>query len=319
MVYLPMQDEQFLNNVIGQDAVKDRIKIYVDSFNETGEFPPVLLKAAKGSGKTLFAREVTKQLERSNSNVPFIEVNCATVKNAGDFLLQIYPQWKALGAMLFLDECHNLPIKLQELLLSICETSKQKVRKVTFNHREEGEVEYEFDFSEMSIMFATTDHHKMLSPLLDRLTGVSIAPYTEENLWDIFLLNLKCDTSSEIKAEILRSFRGHPRHCVSLANELDRFASAKKVTYINGGLWDQFCKVMGIFESGLEEPELAILKVLGSQGSCSLTALAAKTGYSRGVIKGEYELGLMQKGLMDIEGERKLTRKGNEYFLKHCC
>ena len=181
-----------------------------------------------------------------------------------------------------------------------------------------GEVEYTFDFTKMSVMFATTDHQKILSALLDRLTGVSIAPYTPENLMEIFNKNLKCNISDQIITNVANVFRGHPRHCVQLAQELDRFAKAKNITYINLPLWESFCDIMGIFEGGLDEPEMAILRVLARDGSCSLTALSAKTGYSRGVIKGQYELGLMQKGLMDIEGERKLTRKGNDYALRHC-
>lgn len=308
--------ENYLPNIIGQQEVKTRLSIYKGSFKVSGKLPFLLFTGARGDGKTKTIREFRKTLEDKNGDTPpILEVNGASIKNAENFFLQIYPVWKKNNAILFIDEVHNIPTELQELFLTILEKDPNPVRRITYTHREEGEVEYDFDFRKMGIVMATTDQQKLKNALLDRLTKISIQPYTKQNLFDIFELNCNVTASESIKSDIVRVFRGHPRACVELAEELDHFASAKGATYINKPLWEEFCLIMGIFEYGLNDAELRIVKILGERQKQSLNALSAATGFSRSVIQNEYEKALLSKGLIDIDGKRMLTSLGRDFYL----
>lgn len=308
--------ENYLPNIIGQAELKQRLDIYRRSFEQQNKLPFLIFTGGKGNGKTKLIREFRQTLRKNNGDTPpIMEVNGAAVKSAESFLQSYYPHWINNNAVLFIDEAHNIPSELQELFLTILEKDPNPVRRITYTHREEGEVDYEFDFRKISIVFATTDQQKLKKALLDRLTKISIQPYSTKNLFDIFQLNCKTRTSDEISGDIVKVFRGHPRACVELAEELDHFASAKGVTYINKPLWDEFCLIMGIYQYGLNDAELKIIKLLGERQKQSLNAIAASTGFSRSVIQNEYEAALLGKGLIDIDGKRMLTKLGRELYL----
>lgn len=311
-----MEQKEYLPNIIGQNSVKNRLRIYKQSYSKTGRLPFILFTASRGSGKTKFIREFRSTLKNQNGDTPpIMEVNAAAIKNADSFFDQIYPVWTNNNAVLFLDECHELPDKLCQIFLSILDKDPNPVRRVTYEHREMGPVDYDFDFRKIGIVMATTDAQKLPAPLLDRLTEISIGSYSEDDLFKIFQKNLNCNVSEHITRKIKSVFRGHPRACVELAEELDHYADAHSLTYINREHFDDFCNVMGIHPFGLNNAEMQIIKVLGERGSCSLNSISAATGYSKSVIQQKYEYSLLHKGLIDIDGKRMLSSKGRELYL----
>lgn len=311
-----MENETYLSDLVGQSEVKKRLLIYKKSFEKKNQLPFILFSASRGAGKTKFIREFRQTLRKSDGcTPPIMEVNGAAIKSADSFFDQIYPVWDQNQAVLFIDEVHEIPDKLAQILLTVLEKDSNPVRRVTFEHREQGPIDYTFDFRRISFVCATTDHQKLPKPLLDRLTQVSLGEYSKEDLFEIFLLNLNCKVSDHIHEDIKRVFRGHPRACVELAEELDHYASAHGITYINLDHWRDFCNTMGIHPYGLNNAEMQIIKVLGERRSCSLNAIAAATGFSKQVIQQEYEYALLHKGLIDIDGKRMLTSKGTNLYL----
>jgi Holliday junction DNA helicase RuvB len=307
---------QYLQNIIGQENVKTRLGIYGKSYKKSGVLPFLLVISARGYGKTKLIREFRKTLEREDgSRPPILEVNASTIKSADQFLLQVFDTWKDNDACLFLDECHALPPKLAELFLTVLEKDANPVRRITFNHKD-GPFDYEFDFTKMSIVMATTNHEKLSKPLNDRLTKICLEGYSDDNLFQIFKNNCKTKIDPAIEKEIKMVFRGHPRNCVELADNLDHYAAAFGHTIINKENWDEFTTIMGIHNFGLDEAELRILRLLGERGPCSLNAIAATTGYSRSVVQNEYEHALLGRGLMEINQQRCLTRKGREFYMQ---
>jgi Holliday junction resolvasome RuvABC ATP-dependent DNA helicase subunit len=146
----------YLDNIIGQQAAKTRLKIYSESYKTNGILPFLLVVSARGCGKTKLVREFRKNLVREDgSRPPMLEMNCATISNAGQFFSQIYHQWVDNEAVLFGDELHALPVGLQEVFLTILEKDRNPIRRVTFN-----DVDYTFDFTRISFIGATTDHQK---------------------------------------------------------------------------------------------------------------------------------------------------------------
>ncbi len=304
---------QYLDNVIGQSSVKTRLQIYADSYKKDGILPFIMIVANKGGGKTKLVREFRKTLVRADgSKPPLIEVNCASIKSAEGFFNQIYHTWVDNGATLFCDEAHMLPQRLQEIFLTVLDKDRNPIRRITF-----GGEEYIFDFTQISFVCATTDHQKIGGALDDRLTKISLAQYNKEELFEILKHNLEdVDICNKIHPLIKDIFRGHPRHCVEIAEDLQKYAAAKSISKIEEHHWGEFCSIMGIHDHGFNEAEMAIIRVLGERGESSLEALAASTGFSRGAIRSRYEHALLSRGVMEISQRRSLTVKGRLFYNK---
>lgn len=303
----------YLQEIIGQQSVKTRLQIYRESYKKNGILPFLLVVSSRGSGKTKLVREFRKTLERENgTRPPILEVNCATINNAGQFFSQIYNTWVDSEAVLFMDEFHALPIGLQEVFLTVLEKDRNPVRRVTFN-----DVDYIFDFTKISFVAATTDHQKIRGPLDDRLTKINLEPYDKEQLFHIFNINLgEVKVQNQIVPFVKDIFRGHPRHCVEIAEDLQKYAAAKSISKIEEQHWQEFCKIMGIHAHGFNEAEMQIIRILGERGECSLEAIAASTGFSKNVIRTKYEHALLAKGILEISQKRSLTPVGRQFYRK---
>lgn len=308
--------ENFMHNVIGQRQLKNQFSMFERSFAKTGINPFFCIEGPRGYGKTMMTREYCKELTDPQGRPrPLIEINAAELTTMKSFIEIWFPKMRENNAALFIDEAHLLhPQKFQSPLLTICEESKSPVRHYKYEDRDEGEMSCTFDFREYCLFFATTDQQKLIGPLKDRLESLAISQYSEDELWQIFLLGLECTVSDQVQDEIISIFRGHPRSCVKLSKNLNSFAIGLGVDYINQEKWDEFRALMGIHDYGLNEQELHIVKVLGEFGPQALQDISAKTEYSRGVIQHQYELQLKKKHLLRVDGKRFLTDKGHKLY-----
>ena len=50
------------NNIIGQDAAKRKLSFFIQSYETKGHIPHVLFTAPKGTGKTMLAKELGRNL-----------------------------------------------------------------------------------------------------------------------------------------------------------------------------------------------------------------------------------------------------------------
>lgn len=302
--------KNYFPEVVGQDPVKTELSMYVDNYKKTGTSPFVNLTAQKGGGKTFMMKQFRKKLVNPRGETPPLqEVNASSIKNVQQFFDHVYFKWVTLNSFLFLDEAHNLPQKVQEMLLTVLNTEKSPVRYYEF----EG-AKHLFDFSKISIGFATTDQQKLSDALKDRLTNISFTEYSEDELYKIFLIRLdeSIKIIPSIQDDIKSSFRGNPRDADKKAEKLEIFCNATGNKVITKQVWDSFCKIVGIRPFGLNNAEMQILKILGEKRECSLTELKSVTGFSDGVIRKDYEITLLKKGLMRIgvASKRCITHKG---------
>ena len=319
-------DDTFMPNVIGQNVLKQRFKIYSESFRRSSILPFLCFTAARGYGKTYMMEQFNEHLIDSEGRErPFVEVNAATIKNIDQFIDIWYPKMRDLNATLFIDECQELPAKVQSMLLTVCAKQSNPRRHFRFERRDVGEVTIPFDFREYSLVFATTDFQKLDGALQDRLTQLTIAQYTEEELYLIFEQKLEemsegeVTVSNDIADDIMYVFRGHPRSSFELAEQLNHFAQAIDARYIGKGEWDAFRASMGIHDFGLNDTELHVIQIIGKYGAQSLNDLAAKTECTRSFIQNHVEMILKKKNLMTVDGKRMLTMQGQELFRKLFC
>lgn len=303
------------DEVIGQDSVKAVLSMYIDAYAKTGRLPFLMMDTGRGGGKTYLTRLFRSALRRPNgSKIPFLEVNCATIKSMNQFFEQVVPLWVGKDAFLFLDELHNLPKDLQQLFLTILEVSPEAQRTV-----EVGGTPHTFDFSRICFCGATTNPEALSEPLRDRLRPISFEEYTPEQLFEIFHKNLNfMDISPEACALIKSSFRGNPRDAVVKAEELKTFLAAKNANKLSLPVWEDFCKTTGINPFGLSHSEIRLIKILGVRKEATLTVLASVSGMDRGAIQKNHEQMLFRKGLMEVDGKRRLTALGTHFYHTFC-
>jgi|TARA_R110000824_G_scaffold93876_1_gene226940 Holliday junction resolvasome RuvABC ATP-dependent DNA helicase subunit len=294
-----------MDTLIGQDHIKRRLDFYLDGKKNNCKIPPILFKGAKGLGKTEFATGFAKKV-----GVPFIELNCGTIRNVEAFFEQVYmPAIMDKDVTLLFDEAHKLPKGLVNVLLTVLNSGSHKKKTV-----EVGESRYEFDFMRQTFMFATTEYDKLFDPFKDRLTQIEFRPYTAVELGKILKLHTDWVTyKGNTLTTIAKTLRGNARAAVNTAQEILRYCDVHTISSVGAKEWRDICDTVGIRPFGLSDGEIEVLELLkGHAEGCTLTMLCAATGQSRQALQKDVELYLLRKGFMIIDVKRKLTTKGSE-------
>jgi Holliday junction resolvasome RuvABC ATP-dependent DNA helicase subunit len=314
----------YFSHLIGQKKLKAQLGFYLQSFRVTQVLPHCLIVGQRGSGKTEFAVSLARNLRHPALEFkpkPLLTVNCATVKSVRQFVEDICLKYiQSQNVSVLFDECHELPGPVQTAFLTILNPNKRN-----FNRFRYEDSEIEFDFTKVSFIFATTDPQKLAGPFKDRCRMLHMDDYEYDELASIVKANL--DNEMEITDETIDLVssvcRGNARNAVLIAKDnIVQYLKATSKNVLGLDEWRDLCGILGILPLGLESSELIILKSLAeSPNGCSLTNLAAKTGFTRAAIMAEYESYLSKRGLIEIKpGGRHLTPKGAQYLkdIGHC-
>lgn len=303
------------SNIIGQKKAISKIQFFSESQNTGSPSPHILLGAGRGLGKTAIIREYARSLTFKDSAGqpairPYIEVNCATIKNCRYFFEgfitpnQITDKYVTVG----FDEAHKLPDDVQNMMLTILNNEKSSIRTFKFN-----DIDYVFDFNKISFIFATTDTQKLAKPLVDRMEVIDLKTYTTEELRQIIQLNApKIQFQGDSLVSASTTVRFNARNAVHRAGHITKYCQQKKDPTFGNDEWFELCERIGIYPLGLQEREVAVLRALSEHrlDGCTLTHLAAKTGNSKGVVQNDIEHMLLALNLMKIEGRRFITKRG---------
>lgn len=120
----PMQDEEYvertlrpqkLNEYIGQDKVKDQLKIFIEAAKLRDEaLDHTLLFGPPGLGKTTMAFVIANEL-----GVNIKQTSGPVIEKAGDLVALLNDLEP--GDVLFIDEIHRMPMAVEEILYSAME------------------------------------------------------------------------------------------------------------------------------------------------------------------------------------------------------
>ena len=298
------------NNLIGQSEIKRQLEFYSQAYQKTSVVPFLLLNGAKGLGKTEFLKQFSKSLTNEDGKPrPMLELNSSTIKNNQMFFEQIFmPIVQNNEVTLFFDECHALPKDLVMAFLSILNTERTPFKE--FNWRE---FTFEFNFTKISMIFATTELDKLFAPLKDRMTILDFKPYKTSELSDIIKGRLEdVEFEDGVLEDIASTTRGNARSAVKRAKEIETYCETQNSNVFMKEEWLRLRQILGIKPLGLTNIEIQILDILKERGPSTLQTIAAVTGMSRTAIQKDAELYLLQKALMKIDGTREITRLGTE-------
>ena len=294
--------------LVGQEEVKRKLNFYLEAYGKTSTIPFLNFIGAKGLGKTKFVREFGRGLVDSNKvKKPMLEINSSSIENSRQFFGQVFqPHVQDKEVVLFFDEAHCLPKDLSNALLSIFNTDNMNKKDYVV-----GEDVYTFDFTKQHFIFATSESDKILAPLRDRLTTIEFADYSNEDLKKIFTLFLSdIEFEDEALNMLSETSRGNARSCILRSKEVQTYCKNYSVNKFTVDDAKKLFYILGILPHGLNRIEWQILNILRSQGQCSLSMLAAKTGLSRTSIQRDHEMYLIRKGFMNIDILRGITSQG---------
>jgi len=288
-------------HIVGQDHIKRQLSFYLDAYKTTNILPFLMFNGQRGIGKTEFARALGGAAKKT-----FYEINSSSIKSEKQFFEQMMPQIQGTECILFFDEAHELPKKLVTAFLSILNTEKKTVVHYTYQ-----DVEYTFNFEQMSFIFATTEMDRLFAPFKDRLTVVDFVPYSNSEVKDIIKKRIP-DVKFAAGAldEISTTIRGNARSAVKRAKEIEMYCEAKNNPDFSLEDWKELCHKANINKRGLSNTEIQILSALKERGPLTLTMLSAITGLSIQALRKDAELHLLKMNLLRIEGTRQITSQG---------
>jgi Holliday junction resolvasome RuvABC ATP-dependent DNA helicase subunit len=288
-------------NIVGQEHIKRQLSFYLDAYKANGTLPFLMFNGQRGIGKTEFARAVGAACKKT-----FYEINSSSIKSDKQFFEQMMPQIQDTECVLFFDEIHEAPRKLIAAFLSILNTEKKSV--VTYTHND---VEYVFDFTKMSFIFATTEMDRLFAPFKDRLTVVDFVPYSNGEIKDIIKKRVPdVKFASGVLDDIATTIRGNARSAVKRAKEIEMYCEAKNNPDFSAEDWESLCHKANINKRGLSNTEIQILTALKERGPLTLTMLSAITGLSVAALRKDAELHLLKMNLLRIDVKREITSQG---------
>jgi Holliday junction resolvasome RuvABC ATP-dependent DNA helicase subunit len=142
---------------------------------------------------------------------------------------------------------------------------------------------------------------------------IDFEPYSPLELGDILKLRAPdIQFTSKSLKKLQEIVRDNARSAVMRAREVELYCESKNSPVFNVSDYDSLCDQLGILSHGISATEKQILDILEKSGQCTLTVLSAKTGLSPSALRKHHEVYLLKRGLMQIDGKRKITQKGRD-------
>ena len=286
---------QHLDDYIGQQGVKENLKIFIEAARLRGEpLDHVLFYGPPGLGKTTLAGIIANEL-----GVDIKITSGPAIERAGD-LAAILTNLND-NDVLFIDEIHRLTPSLEEVLYSAMEDYALDI----IIGKGPSARSIRLDLAKFTLIGATTRAGSLSAPLRDRF-GVlgKFEMYTPDELAQIIKRtagSLGVTKDEESVREMARRSRGTPRVANRMLKRIRDFSQVKGNGSIDIDITREGLAALGVDELGLERLDSEILTTIIQRfngGPVGIDTIAASIGEERVTIEDVYEPYLIQSGLL---------------------
>jgi Holliday junction DNA helicase RuvB len=287
---------QKLDDFIGQEKIKDNLKIFIEAAKKRQEpLEHVLLYGPPGLGKTTLAHIIAREM---GANIKI--TTGPAIEKSGDLaaiLTNLQP-----GDVLFIDEIHRLNKVIEEILYPAMEDFALDL----VIGKGPSARTLRLDLPHFTIIGATTKLSRLSSPLRDRFGNVfRLDFYEHADIEKIIkrsseILNVELVPNSA--PSIATRARRTPRIANRLLKRVRDYAEVKNNGAIDENIITEAMNLLNIDHLGLDEIDRAMLRVIYekfSGGPVGLNSLAASLGEEIDTIEDVIEPYLLRLGFIN--------------------
>lgn len=304
---------QSFDDYLGQEALKDKLKVYTQAALMRNEpLDHLLLFGPPGLGKTTLS-----QIMAHVMGVGIKICSGPMMERTGD-LVAILSSLEARD-ILFIDEIHRMPTNVEEVLYSAMEHFRVDV----IIGQGAGAKSVSLPIHPFTLIGATTKSGRISAPLRSRF-GITerLDFYTHEELAAIVLQSaayLSCAITPQGAAMIARCSRGTPRIAKKILRRVRDFAQVRN-SDATDTLVHEALTFLGLDDDGLSSVDNLILKKMlinFNGGPVGLETLASLIGEDAETIETVYEPYLLRQGYLEKSPRgRTLSHSKRAYLTK---